>query len=151
MSNNAVSSSPRTSVAQPTPHELLLSLKNEDEGDRFSRQHAASAHTADDLPGLLLSLKNTENASDASPLDGMGASLSEVKWAAVGHGEYRNLPGSPMATPPFPLPGFGNRPLTGTPKSPGSGDLPVRCSCRKSSCLKLYCFCNSQGAFCDAW
>jgi len=152
--NNTERTSQRAVAAQQTPHELLLALKNEGpvaetEDDEYSRQQASSPQTADDLPGLLLSLKNRENSpSYVSPLDGKPEPSSYAKLPAVGSSNYRN----PVRSPPFPLPGFGNKPLTGTFMSPGSGVLSVKCSCRKSNCLKLYCFCMAQGKFCgDFW
>jgi len=112
--DNCVDSGPaqKNGTSQQSPHELLLALKMDDPADN-------GKVASDDLPSLLLSLKNTEKTPSSTP----DVSFRQNAWSS-------NV--KPRKLAPSNAP-----------------DVPVSCSCRKSSCLKLYCYCNSQGAFCN--
>jgi hypothetical protein len=142
-------------AARCPPHEILLALKKEEPMDEdpcrnSPLQQSTSSTTGDDLPSLLLSLKANDNPSKrrCSPRNdshGTDASSSELAMKS-----------SPTPTALHPVTSanvleskFVNNSTDESKTSPIKNELPLRCSCRKSSCLKLYCYCYSQASFCN--
>ncbi len=153
------SSNKQSDAAQCSPHELLLALKMEEPAveeisTNVSGQTRTSSKAADDLPGLLLSLKATDPPYQyTSPShDTSGVGVVPSSETAVGSSSNLISLRSRVSTHHYPESNFGS-PISNTPKMMTvRNDLPLRCSCRKSSCLKLYCHCYSQGSFChEEW
>jgi hypothetical protein len=113
-------------------------------------QQSTSSTVADDLPGLLLSLKATDN-----PLQGMCSPQNDTLCMVTSSSELaiestRILTALyPAASANVPEPKFGSSSPDASKTTPIKNELALRCSCRKSSCLKLYCYCYSQGSFCN--
>jgi hypothetical protein len=95
------------------PEDLLLALKN-DAPPNYKKNLSSSA--AEDVPSLLLSLKNESTMPPIKP--------DQPRESAPTSDGLKSAEG-------------------GEDKQDGS-----KCSCRKSNCLKLYCFCMNNGKHC---
>lgn len=154
--NDTVSSCAQAAeVARCPPHEILLALKMEEPMDEESctnspLQQSTSSTTGVDLPSLLLSLKTNDNPVKrrCSPRNNShctDASSSELAMKS----SHILTALHPVASANVLESKFGNYSSDASKTSPIKNELPLRCSCRKSSCLKLYCYCYSQGSFCN--
>jgi hypothetical protein len=157
MGSNAAgsSSNKQSDDAQCSPHELLLALKMEEPAveeisTNVSGEPRTSSKASDDLPGLLLSLKATDPPYQCTSPSHDTCSVGIVPSSKTAVGSSNTLISlhSRVSTYRYPETNFGS-PFSNMPKMTVRNDLPLRCSCRKSSCLKLYCHCYSQGSFCN--